>query len=102
MRSEVVPSAAVTDPKAFEEKVTLAKEIAVVLKKNVVQARRVESAEPDQEKWSASRGVISRRCASHRFVGIKITEHTELGSNESIKAPPPVEESSRSARKRAT
>jgi hypothetical protein len=32
-------------------------------------------------------------------VEIRITEHTELGSNETVKIPPPLE-SSRSARKR--
>ena len=61
MRSEVLPDATVTDPKAFEDKVTLAKEIAEVLRKNVVQARRVENPGSDKEKWSAYHRLVSVR-----------------------------------------
>ncbi|KAI0811164.1 RF-1 domain-containing protein [Irpex lacteus] len=56
-------------PQVFTEKVTLAKEIADVLRKNVVQARKVEN-----ETWK-----------------LNITKDTELGDNDSIKNPPPVE-----------
>ncbi|KAI0086639.1 RF-1 domain-containing protein [Irpex rosettiformis] len=70
MRSEVIPNASVTDPQAFTEKVTLAKEIADVLRRNVVQARKAEN----REAWE-----------------INITKDTELGDNESIKNPPPMQ-----------
>ncbi len=50
-------------------------------------------------------------CVSHVFIasssrlttlsGLRLTEFTELGSNDSVKNPPPMEESSRSARKRS-
>ncbi|CDO69381.1 hypothetical protein BN946_scf184575.g6 [Trametes cinnabarina] len=58
------------DAKQFEEKVTLVKEIADVLRKNVVQARKVEEASGPDEKelWE-----------------LEIREDTELGSNETIK-----------------
>ncbi|KAL4253979.1 Mitochondrial zinc maintenance protein 1, mitochondrial [Abortiporus biennis] len=82
MRSEIIPNATTTDTKQFEEKVTLAKEIAEVLRKNIVQAERVEPEDGAEERWK-----------------LNITEHTELGDNETIKNPPPVQ-SSRSARKR--
>ncbi|KAJ3551722.1 hypothetical protein NM688_g4543 [Phlebia brevispora] len=81
MRSEIIPDASVTDTSVFEKKVKLAREIADVLRKNVVQARRVEDSADD--RWR-----------------LRITEHTALGSNDSIKSPPPVE-SSRRAKKRA-
>ena len=47
MRNEILPSSSVTDSKTFEEKITLAKEIADVLRKNIVQARRVEN----EDRW---------------------------------------------------
>lgn len=49
MRNEVMPNASVTDPQLFTEKITLAKEIADVLRRNVVQARKAE----DREAWGA-------------------------------------------------
>ncbi len=52
MRAEVIPNSAVAEPAAFEEKVKLAREIADILRKNVVQARRVEEAQ--DERWRAS------------------------------------------------
>ena len=55
MRNEILPDASVTDPKVFEEKVVLTRDIAGVLRKNIVQARRVENTSPeDKEKWRTS------------------------------------------------
>ncbi|KIP04799.1 hypothetical protein PHLGIDRAFT_75374 [Phlebiopsis gigantea 11061_1 CR5-6] len=83
LRNEILPDASTTDQKAFEEKINLTRDIAEVLRKNIVQARRVESASPqDKEKWQ-----------------LRMTKHTELGDNDSVKIPQPVE-NSRSARKR--
>ncbi|KAI0695434.1 RF-1 domain-containing protein [Cerioporus squamosus] len=83
IRNEVLPYGPTVDPKQLEEKVTLVREIADVLRKNVVQARKVESAADAEakERWE-----------------LKITDHTELGSNETIKQAKTM--SSRSARKR--
>ncbi|KAJ3477745.1 hypothetical protein NLI96_g10259 [Meripilus lineatus] len=84
LRNEVVPNASITDPNAYQEKVTLTREIAEVLRKNVVQAVKAEPTNStEDERWH-----------------LKITEHTELGDNESIKNPKPMP-SSRSARKRS-
>lgn len=79
MRTEtlVLDDASSTDPKAVEEKIHLAQELATVLRRNVVQARKVEG----KDAWS-----------------VHITEDTELGDNTSIKSPPAVE-SNRRARK---
>ncbi|TBU46984.1 RF-1 domain-containing protein [Dichomitus squalens] len=70
IRNEVLPYSSTLDPKQFEEKVTLVREIADVLRKNVVQARKVEHSQSPEQKdlWE-----------------LNITEHTELGSNETIK-----------------
>jgi len=80
MRTEIVPNTATADGKAFEAKVALTREITDVLRKNVAQARKVQ--QDGEDRWR-----------------LNITSHTELGSNDTIKNPPPVE-SSRSARKR--
>lgn len=48
MRNEVIPNASVVDPKAFEDKVATAREIAQIIRTNIVQARRVEA---ESEKW---------------------------------------------------
>ena len=66
MRTEVIPNAVVvTDSGAFEQKVTLAREIADVLRKNVVQAQRIEDSE---DLWSECRRrvvVSPSRSSSH-------------------------------------
>ena len=53
IRNEVLPYSSNVDPKLLEEKVTLVREIADVLRKNVVQARKVEAAAGPEakERW---------------------------------------------------
>ncbi|KAH9932145.1 RF-1 domain-containing protein [Amylocystis lapponica] len=85
IRTDLLPNAPPSDPQALEEKVKVVQEIADVLRKNVVQGVKVEQP--------SGSGAFER-------YKVRITEHTELGTNESIKDPPPLE-SSRSARKRA-
>ncbi len=55
IRNEVLPYSSTTDPKQFEEKITLVQEIADVLRKNVVQARKVEHSPSAEQKeiWGA-------------------------------------------------
>lgn len=50
LRNDILPNVSTTDSKTFEEKITLTKEIAEVLRKNIVQARRVENP-LTQEQW---------------------------------------------------
>ena len=53
IRNEILRYDTNVDPTAFEEKVTLVREIADVLRKNVVQARKVEAAAGPEakERW---------------------------------------------------
>ena len=55
IRNEVLPYSSSIDPKDFEEKVTLVQDIANVLRKNVVQARKVEQSPSLEQKdvWGA-------------------------------------------------
>jgi len=71
MRADALQRRGQLDPVAYEESVKLANEVATVLRKNFVQAQRVTS--DSDERWK-----------------IRITEHTELGNNDSIKNPPPM------------
>ncbi|CAL1703670.1 unnamed protein product [Somion occarium] len=81
MRNEVLPCPLTMDPTQFEEKIVLTRDIADVLRKNIVQARKIELPSSNEDRYQ-----------------LRLTEHTELGDNESIKNPRPV--SARSARKR--
>ncbi|EPQ58405.1 hypothetical protein GLOTRDRAFT_126896 [Gloeophyllum trabeum ATCC 11539] len=72
MRTEYVQGRAQTDPKAYEEKIKLASEVAEVLRRNFVQARKVEhNAETDSEVWR-----------------VRLTEYSELGDNETMLGKP--------------
>ncbi len=99
MRNEILPDASLSDKQVFSEKITLAREIAEVLRKNVVQARKVENPDSEKEKWRTSQITPLNYSLTRHTLELQITKHTELGDNDSIKSPPPVE-SSRSARKR--
>ncbi|EIN07810.1 hypothetical protein PUNSTDRAFT_88482, partial [Punctularia strigosozonata HHB-11173 SS5] len=70
MRNDARAVEAESDPKAYESKITLAREIADILQKNIAQARKQENS----DVWR-----------------LRLTEKTELGDNESIKNPPPVQ-----------
>lgn len=86
IRHEVLPYNPQIEAKQFEEKVTLVREIADVLRKNIVQARKVEEAKSAQEKelWGMLIGQYDgiRHSSSSE---LNIREETELGSNDSIK-----------------
>lgn len=84
----------------FEEKVKLAREIATVLRQNIVQGVKIEgSTENGEARWSAWPVFTPADDVDIPLLGLRITKDTELGSNDSIKSPPPMQ-SSRSARKR--
>lgn len=54
MRRKVVPNPEDTNPSVFEEKVRLSREIADVLRKNIVQARKVDAPSADRDRYRAS------------------------------------------------
>ncbi|KAF8162909.1 RF-1 domain-containing protein [Crassisporium funariophilum] len=72
---------ATTDPVAYQKRNEFMREIADVLRRNVVQGARVQGPEQDLYR-------------------IRMTKDTELGDNDSVKNPPPVERSNRSMRRR--
>lgn len=69
--TEVVPS-------AYEERVQKARDVAQFLKRNVVQGVRIDDASTDQVS------SVSPDASRSRW-RLRITEHTELGSNDSLK-----------------
>ncbi|KAG2365789.1 hypothetical protein BDR07DRAFT_1481030 [Suillus spraguei] len=82
MRTETLclDSSVQNDVKLVEGKIQLARELATMLRRNVVQARRTQTQD-GEDAWS-----------------LQFTKDTEVGENESIKNPPPMP-SSRRARK---
>ncbi|KZT11647.1 RF-1-domain-containing protein [Laetiporus sulphureus 93-53] len=86
IRNEILTCPPHSDENAFQEKINLTREIADVLRTNIAQAVKVEDA--------------TDPASGDRFK-LRITEHTELGSNDTVKDPEPIE-SSRSARKRTS
>jgi len=71
MRADALRHKGRPNPEAYEESVKLGNEVATILRRNFVQAQRIASN--TDERWK-----------------IRITEHTELGINDSIKDPPPM------------
>ncbi|KAF9246126.1 RF-1 domain-containing protein [Melanogaster broomeanus] len=82
MRTETLAldSTARNDAGQVEEKIQLAKELAATLRRNVVQARRVE-AHSGEPSWS-----------------LRFTKDTEIGDNSTIKDFPPVQSNRRARR----
>ncbi|KAH9484039.1 Mitochondrial zinc maintenance protein 1, mitochondrial [Psilocybe cubensis] len=83
IRNDISQNSA-TDPEAYQKHNQFIKDVAQVLRKNVVQGVHIK--EPGEHDG----GSLYR---------IRMTKDTELGDNDSIKNPPPIE-SSRSARRK--
>lgn len=98
IRHDILTKDLTSEPKVVLEKVTLIREMADFLRRNVVQARKVpdEPTSDGSDRWRKS--LTLSNASRHLQVNVElgITEHTELGSNDSIKNP---SQSSRSARK---
>ena len=54
MRNEILPTSSTTDPSQFEGKIQLTREIADVLRKNIVQAQKIDSSTAEQDIYSSS------------------------------------------------
>ncbi|KAK1232263.1 hypothetical protein PQX77_004637 [Marasmius sp. AFHP31] len=84
MRQDALAARNESDPVAYQQYADQARDIATFLRRNIVQATRINDSN------SADGGQLWK---------VHLTEHTELGDNESIKSPPKIE-SSRSSRRR--
>ncbi|KAG8944864.1 hypothetical protein FRC04_001397 [Tulasnella sp. 424] len=79
-RGEFVKGRSITDVRQYQERITLANEVATVLRTNIVQAEQSES-----KVWT-----------------LRMTNDTEIGDNMTIKNPEPVEcKGSKARRKKA-
>ncbi|KAJ6547404.1 RF-1 domain-containing protein [Mycena capillaripes] len=81
IRQDAVRARDTTDPVVYEQHNALAREIATIVRKNLVQATRIDNSQ-NADTWR-----------------VRITEETELGSNDSIKSPPPLETGRRARKK---
>jgi hypothetical protein len=61
MRTDALAAQRETDPIVYESQATLAKEVATVLRRNVVQAVKVADAKDHNEKdtWSEQHSILS-------------------------------------------
>lgn len=55
MRNEVLPCPLTMDPTQFEEKIVLTRDIADVLRKNIVQARKIELPSSNEDRYRTSK-----------------------------------------------
>ncbi|KAL0580250.1 hypothetical protein V5O48_001755 [Marasmius crinis-equi] len=101
MRQDALAARSETDPAMYQRYAENAREIATFLRRNIVQATRVEGATANGEEqlWSTCLTICLTPFLTHALEEVHINEHTELGDNDSIKNPPKME-SSRSSRKR--
>ena len=85
----------------YEQLTKLYHEIAVVLRKNIVQGTRVgESDGKDVYSRYSLELPVFKAHHDATAAGVNIRKETELGDNDTIKNAPAVDTSSRSARKR--
>ena len=101
MRQDALSASSITDPTLYQQQEQLAREIADVLRKNIVQATRVaERTQSELETWSTCE-LMCDVSQAHILQELRIRPETELGSNDTIKCPT-IEDtpSSRSVRKR--
>ncbi|KAJ7694208.1 RF-1 domain-containing protein [Mycena rosella] len=81
IRQDAIAVRDTTDAAVYEQHNSVAREIATILRQNVVQAARLDGPE-NADTWR-----------------VRITQDTELGSNETVKNPPAVETSRRARKK---
>ncbi|KAJ7273559.1 RF-1 domain-containing protein [Mycena haematopus] len=79
IRQDAVAARNITDPVIYEQQNALAREVATIIRKNIVQGARTAE---NTDTWK-----------------MRITSDTELGSNDTIKSPPAMETSRRARRK---
>ncbi|KAJ7046624.1 RF-1 domain-containing protein [Mycena alexandri] len=77
IRQDAVAARDTTDPAAYEQHNALGRDIALIIRKNIVQA-----AQQKADTWK-----------------LRITKDTEMGSNDTIKNPPVIETSRRARKK---
>ena len=98
MRDDVYAMKLQDDSLALQQYTDTALEVAQFLRRNVLQAAKVESGE--EELWSASPIPCVFPLIQTVLTELRVTKDTELGDNDSVKSPP-LPESSRQARRRA-
>ncbi|KAJ6546525.1 RF-1 domain-containing protein [Mycena vulgaris] len=81
IRQDALAARNTTDPAVYQQHNDLAREVATILRKNIVQAAKLDGPE-NTDTWR-----------------VRITEDTELGSNNTIKNPPVVETNRRARKK---
>ena len=84
MRDDARKALAVPVPGAFEEHVKLTRDLAVFLRRNIIQGQQT-----GENSWRASFAPSSSPLYPlfKSSSGLRVTEDTELGDNDSVKQP---------------
>jgi len=98
MKADALAARAVTDPAAYEQHTQLARDIAVVLRRNVVQAVKVTdsvstSKDDVRDKWSKFNSLSKdnspvipyHRAANNKRYGAGVERHDKKPCNSTIK-----------------
>lgn len=90
-RRDFINARGETDPEQYAKNVKLAREVANVLRKNVVQGRLQDHGTYSMRLLVLA--LVPDGLLTLYFLcpGLRITKDTELGSNETIKSPAPME-----------
>ena len=100
MRTDALQAQAITDATKFEEQVKLSHEVAELLRKNVVQAYKApKQPTSGEELWRMCYFCCSLSDILKVPTEIQLRDGIEMGDNDTIKSPPPLELNSRRARK---
>ena len=104
MRTDALEARSTVDPQVYAEKVKLGHDVANILRKNVVQAHKIPKPQTEKEVWRMYHLFLSKCHIAEMLSipGLQLTKDTELGDNESIKAPQPCEPNSRKQEKEAS
>lgn len=85
MRQDALVASSITDPKLYQNQEQLARDVADILRRNIIQGTKVaQDQHPGQDTWSMCKAIydISQ---IHILRGLHIRPDTELGSNDTIK-----------------
>jgi peptide chain release factor len=88
MRADALAARANTEADAYSESIKLSKDIANILRQNIAQIQRVPG---DEDVWSAYYTYLMPTISDIKFAELRLTEHSELGDNESVKQPKPID-----------
>ena len=102
MRQDASVASSITDPKLYQDQEQLARDVADILLRNIVQGTKVtQDQHSGQDTWRMFKYMYDLS-QIHILQGLHIRPDTELGSNDTIKGADTASSRSVTKRDRAT